>query len=489
MKEKINICWFKRDLRLEDHAALNECLADQYRVVLLYIFEPIIYSDTHYSNRHFQFISDSIEDLNNQLKEINSRILVIKNNAQEAFEILQEKLDINAVYSHEETGLEITYQRDLDLAGYFKKQDISWFEYPSNGVTRGLSNRENWIKDWYKTMSQPILSNQTKHYKEKLLSNKKLDSLYQSDKIPYQYNKHIQEGGETKAKEVLVSFLKKRHYQYGSHISKPALSRESCSRLSPYIAWGNISIRYVYQQAKEAKKEGNKRALNSFMSRLRWHCHFIQKFESQYTIENEPINKAYQELTYKKNDSFHEAWILGKTGFPLIDACMRCLNTTGYMNFRMRAMLISFYVHNLQLDWRNASYHLSKQFLDFEPGIHYAQIQMQAGLTGTNTLRIYNPTKQGYDHDPTGSFIKKWVPELINIPEEYIHEPNLIPPLEQQFLNITIGIDYPLPIVNIKLTSKESRNKLWEIRNSKAGKYHASKVLKRHVIPNIKRTT
>ncbi|MGB0167632.1 MAG: FAD-binding domain-containing protein, partial [Luteibaculum sp.] len=168
-------------------------------------------------------------------------------------------------------------------------------------------------------------------------------------------------------------------------------------------------------------------------------------------------------LLPKPNWALIEAWKKGETGFPMVDANMRCLAHTGWINFRMRAMLVSFFCHYLLQDWRYGAHHLAKLFLDYEPGIHYPQFQMQAGTTGINTIRMYNPVKQGKDHDPEGNFVRKWVPELEAVPVEFIHEPWKMSEMELKMYGLELGF-YPKPIVDPELAPKEGRKTLWSWR-------------------------
>ena len=294
-------------------------------------------------------------------------------------------------------------------------------------------------------------------------------------------NSNFQQGGENLAWRYLDSFLKERYVNYSKHISKPELSRKGCSRMSPYLAYGNVSMKMVYQYCVQHYQNSlNKRALSNFISRLHWHCHFMQKFEDECRMEFENVNRGYDAIVKIKNEGYIKAWQDGKTGVPLIDACMRCVVATGYLNFRMRAMVVSFFTFNLWQDWKDLHF-LARQFLDYEPGIHYPQLQMQAGVTGVNTIRIYNPIKNSQEHDTEGIFLKKWLPELKEIPANLIHEPWKLSSIEQQLYNCTIGVDYPFPIVDIEQTRKAASDIVWNIRKSNRVKQEGNRIVKKHV--------
>ena len=142
---------------------------------------------------------------------------------------------------------------------------------------------------------------------------------------------------------------------------------------------------------------------------------------------------------------------MGKTGFPIVDASMRCLINNGWLNFRMRAMLVSFLCHHLHQDWRRGVYHMAKLFLDYEPGIHFTQFQMQAGVTGINSIRIYNPIKQSIEKDPDAIFIKKWIPELKEVPKELIHKPWDLSQID--LIDKNEAKRYAKPVVDVKLNN------------------------------------
>ena len=484
----VNIVWLKRDLRLEDNEAIFNALATKRNVLLVYVFEKLLINDSHYSQRHWDFIKQSLLDLNNTLKNYNSKVLVVESDIIATVNQLLTKYKITDIFSHQETGIFITYERDRAFKRFCKNNFIKWHENIHNGVQRGLKNREEWIQKCNAYFEiQPLNFNPDNNQLITIEDINTLETLFKIQSLETNLHTPFQKGGRTTALKYLDSFFAKRYENYMLHISKPELARTSCSRISPYIAWGNLSVREVYHRAYQLKKtSSHKKALEAFMSRLRWQGHFIQKFEMEHTMEEASINKGFHKLKKSISNNYQEAWKSGKTGIPIIDACMRCLNETGYLNFRMRALVVSFFTHNLWQPWQEATTHLSQMFLDFEPGIHFPQLQMQAGETGINMLRIYNPIKNSYEHDPDANFIKKWVPELRRLNTPFAHEPYLMTDLEQELYNFKLGVDYPNPIVNLDKTRKKASDTLWELQNSIAVKKESKRILNKHTLPNRK---
>ena len=483
----MNIIWFKRDLRIYDNKALLEASKSNDDIMALYIIEPELWQQDDMSQRHYLFLQECLDSLDKQLQTIGLKLTIRVGNSIDIFNDLIQNHNLKNVYAHQETWNMWTYKRDIAVTKLFKQNNINFNQYQNNGVVRVLDNRDGWANLWYQEMSKQVTEPHACHK----------SYIIDSDEIPTDkdlglkddYCLYRQIGGRGKALTELNRFLYKDGEFYTKEMSSPLTAEKSCSRISPYLAFGCLSIREVFHAAEKRVEEikqmprgtkgGWPSAMRSFLGRLRWHCHFIQKLEDQPVIEFDNLHPMFNSLDRTNDDKLFNAWASGNTGYPMIDACMRSLIATGWINFRMRAMLMSFASFHLWLDWRKTSKYLARMFTDYEPGIHYSQAQMQSGTTGINAIRVYNPVKQSQDQDPDGVFIKKWIPELRDMPDMYIHTPWLF----EHKLN-----GYPLPIVDEKNARKAATDKIYAIKKEYGFKDAAGQIVKKHASrkkPNV----
>ena len=474
----MQVVWFKRDLRAQDHAAL--AAAAQIGPVLpLYVAEPALWQQADMSARHWAFVCETIAELQDDLGALGQPLVVKTGDVLEILESLQAHGQLSALWSHEETGNDWTYKRDLRVGHWCKANNVPWHEVQNHGVLRRLRSRNGWASRWDRFMAEPVqvaprlqpLGIETAR------APTARDLGLAPDLCPQR-----QPGGRAQGLERLDSFLVARGQTYRKAMSSPLAGAEACSRLSPYLAWGALSMREV-SKATQARKQSLtagasdwRKSLHAFSGRLHWHCHFIQKLEDEPRIEFENLHRLYDGLRPKEPDAAKlSAWAAGETGYPFLDACMRALNATGWLNFRMRAMVMATASYHLWLDWRAPGLHLARMFTDYEPGIHWSQVQMQSGTTGINTVRIYNPVKQGYDQDPGGTFTRRWLPELGDIPDTHLQEP-----WKAATAGHVIGKTYPAPVFDHLAAAKAARERVWGVRKGGAFRNEAHAIQIKH---------
>ncbi len=414
------LVWFKRDLRLRDHTPLAEAMHFE-RSLGLVVIEPQWLASPECDPRHVGFLLDCVAKLQRDLAARGLPLLVRTGAMPQMLQTLRQECAFTHLFSHEETGPGWSYTRDLDVADWCRSQGVQWTEFPQTGVVRRLRSRTGWAGRWAQRMNAPQAPTARGFSAVTGLQASAVPTL--RDLSLPSLGAALPQGGEPAAWATLNSFLDGRGRDYRRAMSSPLNATEGCSRLSAHLAFGTISMRCVHQ-ATEARIAATADrtlayALRGFASRLRWHCHFMQKLEDEPALEWRNVAHTVDGL--RPGDGVHaspidadrlQAWCEGRTGFPMVDACMRQLRATGWLNFRMRAMLVSFSAYHLWMHWREPGLFLARQFLDFEPGIHWSQMQMQSGTTGINTLRIYSPAKQAHDHDPQNLYIRQWVPEI-----------------------------------------------------------------------------
>ena len=476
------LVWFKRDLRVRDHEPLVRALGHS-DALALYLIEPECLESPECDAMHVDFALACVTQLREALARRGLPLWVRVGSAVPVLAQLRQDLGFTHLLSHEETGTGWSYTRDRAVARWCAGTGVTWQESTQTGVIRRLRDRAGWAARWQARMDAPLhrLSGAFRPAAEP--DTQPLPTLASLGLTPH--GKTLQAAGEEAARETLRSFLHERARGYRRAISSPLSAEAGCSRLSPHLAFGTISLRTVHQSVERAIAATPDRTLardlRGFAGRLRWHCHFMQKLESEPAIEFRNFARVCDGLRENEFDAARfSAWCEGRTGYPMVDACMRSLHATGWLNFRMRSMLVSFASYHLWLHWRETGLFLARQFLDFEPGIHWSQMQMQSGTTGINTLRMYSPTKQAKDQDPKGDFIRRWVPELVRVPLPYLAEPWTLPQQVQEAVGCRIGQDYPAPLVDEKSALREAKERLYGLRQQDEARAQAGAVQARH---------
>ena len=462
------LVWLKRDLRLADHAPLHEAQR-QARALVLFIVEPEWLASPEFDPMHLGFALDCVAELRTR----GLPVLVRKGPAVAVLEAVRQAHGVSRLLSHEETGPGWSYARDRAVGAWCRQQGVTWTETPQNGVVRRLRSRLGWAGRWQARMDAPALPpvDPASWPTPPGLLLADLPTAAALGLPPH--GRTLQRAGEAAGWRTLQGFLGGRGSDYRRALSSPLSAAEGCSRLSPHLAFGTLSMRTVHQATEariaalaagaQAQDRAFAHALRGFAGRLRWHCHFMQKLEDEPAIEHRNFARSADGLRPGDDgvpmaDADHErlaAWREGRTGYPMVDACMRSLCATGWLNFRMRAMLVSFAAYHLWLHWREPGLWLARQFLDFEAGIHWSQMQMQSGTTGINTLRMYSPAKQMRDHDPDGAFVRRWVPEW--------------------------GSDaYPAPIVDERAALAAAKQRLYGLRAADTARAEADAIQQRH---------
>lgn len=467
----VQLIWFKRDLRTADHGPLAEAAASG-PVIPLYVVEPEYWSQPDTSRRQYLAVRSALGELSLTLEQLGAPLIIRTGSVVECLGRIHRAVGLTRIMAHQETGNAWTFARDRAVRRFCRETGIAFVEYPQFGVVRGLRDRDEWG-----SLSSAILR------APRLAAPARLIAATQAPAgdipspaklgLPEDVCDQPQPGTRQSALALLNSFFAGRGAHYRRAMSNPLAGADACSRLSVPLSTGAISIREALATCYAARNRQTavpRTAIDSLISRLHWHCHFIQKLESEPQMEHRSVHPAHERarVLTADNDPTLLAWASGRSGYPFADACMRSLIATGWLNFRMRAMVTSFAVHHLGLDWRACGLHLARLFTDYEPGIHWPQVQMQSGQTGINTPRIYNPVKQGLDQDPTGAFTRRWMPELAKLPLALLQTPWLA------------GTGQPALVIDPNHAIRDARARLSQVRAEPGYRDASEAVFQKH---------
>lgn len=476
------IYWHKKDYRLLDNQALTyglklACLNNTF-------FVPIMGIESDLDNYEFGTfqkagIINAIIPLYNNYRHHGVQPFMYNNSVIEVLRLLNNHEKITHIVSHQEHGTTFTYNRDKLISEYCKKNNIIWHQIQPSSIVRNLNSRDNRDRYWKEYINASILPIPNFNKVRSLNLEDQYDDICNLQAELQIADYQFQPTSERLGLLTLQDFVNNRAVKYRGSISSPNTAILYGSRLSQYITYGSLSVRYIVQtfvqKIKSSKLIGDKRTMSGLleaMTRLHWREHFIQRIEDEHALSWQAINLDYNNIIYANKPEHIASFTTGHTGEPLIDACIRCLNQTGFINFRMRAMLVSYATFALDIDWRIIGQILASKFYDYEPGIHWSQVQMQAGITGINMIRVYSPKKQLLDQDPQAIFVKQWVLELLNISVEDIMNYNKV-----SLYDLTHG-QYINPICDTSECIKKNKAKVFELK--KNNKTNAQKVFVKH---------
>ena len=433
------VVWHRRHLRTRDHPALTYAAREYDTLLPLFVFDPRFYGDDGLAcDARIRFLHESLVDLDGQYRQHGGRLSYAHGDPIEILSRFQEA-GWEIVATADPTG-RYGWQRDNAAAA---DCDVTFVD--GDGLVRDAADpREGWsdaVEEWF--------TDDQYAWDPEAVSLAAVDTPITIDRIESAYDINptktdVPPGGTEAARDRLRLFTDAIG-SYPGNISAPVDAQSGTSRLSAYLRFGCLSVREVYQYV-DTNAAGRGREM--FVSRLYWNRHYNQKLEDWPGWMDRAVNPAMEGFHADSHDpELIAAWKQGQTGYPMVDASMRCLAATGWLNFRMRAMCASFLCDLLQQPWQIGADWFYYHLIDADPAINYTQFQTQAGVVGVNMLRIYNPRKQVQDNDPDGEFIREWVPELAGLPDEHLAQPEKTPLHVQADCGVSIGEDYPYPVV------------------------------------------
>ncbi len=455
---KRTIVWFRRDLRISDHAPLHRAVL-RGAVIPVFILDRALLFHPETGAARVAFMLDCLRSLDQDLRDRGGRLIIRFGDPVKILPNLIRETEAEGIYAYLDYERIYGRVRDARLNQALEEQNlrIRWFE-PTAG-TQDLMLYPDYRKFWYREMSAAILPTPNEIPVPDDIISEEIPTLSGLGLIADQ--KTIPQAGTNAARRLLQEFLEEKTERYYWQLSYP--SAEATTGLSPHIKFGAISVRECYQIIQQLLKHNPdqriQRSRKQLVSRLRWGSGFAQRFRYLPQLELRSLYSIFDEDGWNFDEDLYQAWQAGQTGYPIVDAAARCLQSTGgwqALNFRSRAIYASFLTNLLGIDWRYGALHFMRHLLDGDCPIDHYQWAMQAGVThciDKSWTRIYNPEQAAVDRcDPNGEFIKKWVPELARVSPVQLG----LPPRVK---------GYPAPILDYKSARQKRVEQLQDQRS------------------------
>lgn len=456
------LVWFRRDLRDFDHAALYHALKNSQAVHCVFVFDTQILDKlTNKHDRRVEFIHESIKELKTALQAKGGDLLVEYGNSLQIISATALRLKIDAVFVNRDYEPSAV-ARDEDVAKNLAESGIDFYDFKDQVIFEkdevlSLSNKPYSVFTHYRNTHLKKLNDfYLKPYPVDLyyknLAKVSLTPLIELEEMGF-FSTNLKEmrlptgmGGGKK----LFEDFEDRMPQYHDARNFPAV--KGVSYLSVHLRFGTVSVRHLARVARDRANNGSQvSGCQTWLNELIWRDFYFQILHHNPHVANGRAYKPeFEQLDFPNNKALFKAWCDGKTGYPLVDAAMRQINTTGYMHNRLRMVTASFLVKDLLIDWRWGEQYFAEHLNCYDLSANNGGWQWAAstGCDAQPWFRIFNPITQSEKFDAAGSFIRKYVPELTNCNNKEIHAPWLMPIMRQQMINVKIGSDYPAPVVD-----------------------------------------
>ena len=444
------LCWLRRDLRLHDHAALHHALKSGLPVACVFIFDSTILQSLPSQDVRLAFIRESLLQVQEQLRQFGSELITAHGDPEQLIPELAASLNANAVYANEDYE-PAAISRDQTVLQRLGEQDVTLQLFKDHVIfardeiltqqkqpyTVFTPYKRNWLT---RIRSEDVQSYDCKQGSWAQLSSQAIPSLnelgFQDDSKDQLLSPAGWQGAQT-----LLEQFEPRIHTYQERRDFPA--KRGVSYLAPHLRFGTLSIRQAVSLTWPSDSDG----AATWLSELIWREFYQQFLWHHPETATESFKPAYKSLPFPNREDWFEAWKEGRTGYPIVDAAMRQLNQTGYMHNRLRMISASFLVKDLLIDWRWGEHYFAEKLLDYDMASNVGGWQWAAstGCDAQPYFRIFNPVTQSRKFDPEGQFIRRYVPELLNLDKQAIHAPWQA---KQLPLDFKLGQHYPAPVVD-----------------------------------------